>query len=91
MKLLKGTLLIAGTTIGGGMLALPILTAQLGLVPTLFLLFLCWFVMMATGLILLEVTLWYPDETNLLTLSKRTLGIGGEYSPSFCIFFFFTA
>lgn len=78
MKLLKGTLLIAGTTIGGGMLALPILTAQLGLVPTLFLLFVCWFVMMATGLILLEVTLWYPDQTNLLTLSKRTLGLGGE-------------
>lgn len=78
MKLLKGTLLIAGTTIGGAVLALPILTAQLGLFPTLILYVLCCFVMMVTGLVLLEVTLWYPDETNLLTLAKRTLGLGGE-------------
>ena len=78
MKLLKATLLIAGTTIGGGMLALPILTASVGLVPTLILYFICCLVMMCTGLILLDVSLWYKEETNLLTLAKRTLGPVGE-------------
>ena len=78
MKLLKATLLIAGTTIGGGMLALLILTASVGLVPTLILYFICCLVMMCTGLILLDASLWYKEETNLLTLAKRTLGPVGE-------------
>jgi len=89
MKLLKATLLIAGTTIGGGMLALPILTASLGLVPALFLYLVCCLVMMATGLILLDVSLWYSEETNLLTLAKRTLGPVGEICTLLLYFFLF--
>ncbi len=89
MKLLKATLLIAGTTIGGGMLALPILTASVGLLPTLLLYIICCFVMMATGLVLLDVSLWYSEETNLLTLAKRTLGPVGELCTLLLYLFLF--
>ena len=33
--LLRGILLVAGTSIGGGMLALPVLTGQIGFFPSL--------------------------------------------------------
>ena len=36
-KIIGGTLLVAGTAIGAGMLALPVLTGMAGFVPSLFL------------------------------------------------------
>ena len=44
-KLIGSILLIVGTSIGAGMLALPIATAQLGFGGSLILLFACWIVM----------------------------------------------
>lgn len=74
----RGTLLVAGTTIGGGMLALPVLTSLCGFVPSLLLYFLCWFFMCCTGLLLLEVCAWMKEEVNLVTMAKRTLGLWGK-------------
>lgn len=39
--LFKAILLVAGTTIGGGMLAMPLTTAEGGFFPALFLFFVC--------------------------------------------------
>ncbi|MES2272690.1 MAG: aromatic amino acid transport family protein, partial [Chlamydiota bacterium] len=50
-----GTLLVAGTSIGAGMLALPVVTASGGFLPALFVYFLCWLFMTCTGLLLLEI------------------------------------
>ncbi|BBB15799.1 putative tyrosine-specific transport protein [Candidatus Rickettsiella viridis] len=77
-KLLGGVLLIIGTSIGGGMLALPIATAQLGFINALIFLVICWAVMTASALLLLEVNLWHPVNSNLITMAKTTLGRFGQ-------------
>ena len=77
-KLIGGILLIVGTTIGGGMLALPIATSQIGFVNSSLLLFGCWFVMTVSALLILEVNLWFPRESNLISMARATLGVGGQ-------------
>lgn len=77
-KLIGSILLIVGTSVGAGMLALPIATAQLGFLGSLVLLFICWFVMTAGALLLLEVNLWLPQNNNLVTMAKTTIGPVGQ-------------
>lgn len=77
-KLIGSILLIVGTSVGAGMLALPIATAQLGFLGSLVLLFICWFVMTAGALLLLEVNLWLPQNNNLVTMAKTTIGPLGQ-------------
>lgn len=77
-KLLGGILLIVGTAIGGGMLALPIATAEAGFTNSLILLFLCWFIMTVSAFLVLEVNLWLPANTNIISMSRILLGRWGE-------------
>lgn len=77
-SLLGGTLLIAGTTIGGGMLALPVLTCLGGFVPSLVIYVLCWLFMTATGLLFLEVSLWLHKDANIVSMADSTLGKWGK-------------
>lgn len=77
-KLLGSILLIIGTSIGAGMLALPIATAQLGFFGSVFLLIACWFVMTAGAFLILEVCLWMPQNSNLITMAKATIGPIGQ-------------
>lgn len=77
-KLVGSVLLIVGTSIGAGMLALPIATSQLGFVGSLLLLVGCWFVMTASAFLLLEVNLWLPPNSNIISMAKATLGPLGQ-------------
>jgi len=77
-KLIGGILLVTGTTIGAGMLALPIATAQLGFWGSLVLLISGWAIMMASAYLFLEVNLWLPANTNLISMAGATLGKGGQ-------------
>ncbi|VVC75031.1 Tyrosine-specific transport protein [Aquicella siphonis] len=77
-KLLGGILLVVGTTIGAGMLALPVATAQLGFWGSTVLLFACWGVMTACAFLFLEVNLWLPPNSNLVSMAGATLGKGGQ-------------
>jgi tyrosine-specific transport protein len=77
-RLIGGILLVAGTTIGAGMLALPVITGFAGFFPSTLLLICYWIYMTYTALLMLEVNLGMPKETNLITMAKRTLGRGGE-------------
>lgn len=77
-KLLGSILLIVGTSIGAGMLALPIATAQLGFLGSLVLLVACWFVMTAGALLILEVNLWLPQNSNLISMARATIGPFGQ-------------
>jgi tyrosine-specific transport protein len=79
--LVGGTLLVAGTSIGVGMLALPVATASGGFVPSLFVYLLCWIFMLCTGLLILEACIWMPKGANLITLSSRLLG---KWGKGFC-------
>jgi len=77
-KLLGGVLLIVGTTIGAGILALPIATAQLGFWGSLVLLISSWAIMTTCAFLFLEVNLWLPPNTNLISMAGATLGRGGQ-------------
>lgn len=77
-KLLGSILLIVGTSIGAGMLALPIATAQIGFIGSVILLLICWFVMTAGAFLILEVNLWLPQKSNIISMAKATLGPFGQ-------------
>lgn len=77
-NLIRGTLLVAGTSIGGGMLALPVLTSQVGFFPSLAIYLMSWFFMMCTGLLFLEISLWMGKDANIISMAERTLGKWGK-------------
>lgn len=78
-KLFGGILMIAGTCIGGGMLGLPIATAQGGLTASLLLFVGCWVLMAFTALLTLEVNLCFPKNSNVISMARATLGKPAEF------------
>lgn len=77
-RLIGVTLLVAGTTIGAGMLALPLVTGPSGYLPAAFLLITYWAFMLYTAFLLLETTLSFPSGANLVTMARARLGIAGQ-------------
>lgn len=77
-SLFGGILLISGCCIGAGMLGLPVLSALAGFVPSLAMLVLAWLFMLCTGLLLLEVNLWFKQEVSIVSMANGTLGRGGK-------------
>ena len=53
-RLIGGILLVAGTTIGAGMLALPVVTGFVGFWPSLALFFVYWLYMTFTAFLMFE-------------------------------------
>ena len=70
--------LVAGTSIGAGMLALPAVTGLSGFLPAIVINFLCWLFMLSTGLLFLEAILWMEPGVNLLSTAERFLGMKGR-------------
>lgn len=68
------TLLIAGTTIGGVTLALPIAMSDVGLLGMLILYGVCWLVMYLSGLILAEVCAQHPPGTSFVSITEKSFG-----------------
>ena len=77
-RFIGGILLIIGTSIGGGMLALPVSTAAAGMTNAIFSLFFCWLVMTAGAFLILEVNLRLPAGSNMISMAKSTLGLPGQ-------------
>jgi len=76
--LIGGTLLVSGTTIGAGMLALPITTSFVGFFPSLLIFAICWTIMLASSFCFLDVNLSIEGEVNLVTMAEKTLGGWGK-------------
>ncbi len=76
-RFLGGILLIVGTSIGGGMLALPIANASTGFWQSSLFLFLCWAMMTLGALFILEVTLYLPPGNHMISMAGATLGTPG--------------
>jgi tyrosine-specific transport protein len=72
----QATLLISGSCIGGGMLAMPMQTAEAGFILSLASLAVCWLFMTLSGLFLAEATLWVKNETHFTSLSRILVGHG---------------
>jgi tyrosine-specific transport protein len=83
-KILGGILLIIGTSIGGGMLALPIATAAGGYLHSLSLFLGAWLVTVIAAFFILEVNLWLPEDTNMVSMAGATLGKVGQAVTWFC-------
>jgi tyrosine-specific transport protein len=81
------TLLVAGTSIGAGMLALPVITSKTGFFPSLFILAISWIFMMITGFLFAELSIWLRQDVNMLTMAEKTLGRLGK-GFAFCIYLF---
>lgn len=77
-KVLGGILLVSGTAIGAGMLALPISTANSGFIPSVVAFLICWFFMTLAALLLLEVNLRFKGEKDLISMTNLTLGNFGK-------------
>lgn len=77
-SVISGVLLISGTCVGAGMLALPVVTGMAGFLPAMVVNTLCWLFMLATGLLLVEATLWMDDGANILSMAQRFLGPIGK-------------
>jgi tyrosine-specific transport protein len=78
-KLLGGTLLLTGTAMGGGLLALPLATAEAGFLNASFLMFFCWGLMTISALLTLEVSLWLPPQANIISMTAALLKPGVTY------------
>ena len=79
-QLLNATFLVAGTCIGGGMLALPVATAQTGFIPSTFMMFIAWLAMTCTSLCLIEVGFWMKkDDAHIISMTSNLLGPLGKW------------
>ena len=77
-RFIGGVLLVAGTSTGAGMLALPVLTCFAGFIPSLFAFLGCWLFMLVTAYLILEVNLGFRGDVNMISMAARTLGIPGK-------------
>lgn len=77
-KLIGSIMLIIGTSIGAGILALPLATAKFGFAGSVLLLCFGWFTMTMGAFLLLEVNLWLPKNSNLVSMAKATVGPIGQ-------------
>lgn len=69
-----GILLITGSCVGSGMLALPVVTGIAGLGPSLVMFFLAWAFMTTTALFLVEVNGWFTERVNYISMVTKVLG-----------------
>ncbi|WP_333709910.1 tyrosine transporter TyrP [Pluralibacter gergoviae] len=80
-------LIVAGTTIGAGMLAMPLASAGVGFGVTAGLLFGLWALMCYTALLLLEVYQHVPADTGLGSIARRYLGRPGQWLTGLSMLF----
>lgn len=78
-SVLGGVLLIAGSCIGAGMLALPIITGIGGFFPAISMFLIAWLFMTTTALLLLEANLTLGYELSLVSIAEQTLGKTGKW------------
>lgn len=91
-KLRGSVLLIAGCSIGAGMLGIPVMTGAAGFIPTSILFVLTWAFMALSGLVLAELVLSYKQSgINLLSLARESLGKVGMTVASLTFMFLFYA
>lgn len=77
-RLIGGTLLVVGTAIGAGMLAIPVVCSFAGFFPSLVLLVGVWLLFFATAWLLVDINLACPGEANFIGMIGRNLGTLGK-------------
>ena len=86
------TLVISGTCIGAGMLALPTASAHFGFFPSMLVSLVCALTMMWTGLLLAEVTLQQENnDAHFSSLCRAYLGKAGQLVGNVLFLFLYYA
>ncbi|AJR09351.1 amino acid permease [Photobacterium gaetbulicola] len=86
-KTFGSMLIIAGTTIGAGMLALPLASAGLGFTTATLIMFGIWSLMTYTALLMLEVHQYADHQATLNSLARDLLGKKGQFLANFAVCF----
>ncbi|APC11818.1 tyrosine transporter TyrP [Providencia rettgeri] len=86
-RTLGSVFIVAGTTIGAGMLAMPIAAAGNGFMASLAMLLVLWALMCYTALLLVEVYQHESHETGIGSVAQRYLGSGGKFITGFSMMF----
>lgn len=90
-RLFGSTLIIAGTAVGAGMLAMPLTSAQMGFGMTFILLFSLWILLTFTALLYAEVHQYSPIDAGIATITEQYFGITGRLVVNFILLFFMYA
>lgn len=77
-KTLGAIFLVVGTCIGGGMLAVPMVTAACGFWWSMVIFAFCWAVMLYSCLLVLEVNSALPARSSFSSMARATLGLPGK-------------
>lgn len=80
-------LIVAGTSVGAAMLALPLSTGVLGFFPSLIVFLFSWVLLYYSALLFLEAMLWMESSTNIISLSTAILGRPGKIISWSCYLF----
>ena len=78
IKQLGSIMIITGTELGAGILALPIITAKLGFILGSITMFLVWCLMTYTALLIADISLLMPKGSSFTSITKQTIGIPGS-------------
>ncbi len=78
LKTLNAILMVTGTSVGTGILGLPIATSNAGFFPTIIAFIISWIFMTIAALYILEVKMQVRGSYNLSTMIKMTLGKTGQ-------------
>ena len=77
-RLLTASFLIAGTTIGAGMIALPVMMSSHGFVAATLTFLAVWLVMIVASYLMIEANFFSKNPINLMHMAHDTLGPWGE-------------
>ena len=89
-KTIGSTLIVAGTTIGGGMLAMPLTSAGIGFGFTVFLLIALWALLTYSALLFVEVYQTVESDAGIGTLAEKFFGKSGRvFATSILLIFLY--
>ncbi|RIY31562.1 hypothetical protein CKF54_06495 [Psittacicella hinzii] len=87
-KVLGSMMMVAGSTIGAGMLVMPINSAYVGFGTTFLELVIFYFLMLIPALAIAEATQFAPQGTTVAGIMQRTFGFTGYISNNILLYVF---
>ena len=90
-RVFGSTLIIAGTAVGAGMLAMPLTSAQMGFGMTFAILFFLWILLTFTALLYAEVHQYSPNDAGIAGITEQYFGLTGKLIVNFILLFFMYA
>jgi tyrosine-specific transport protein len=82
-------MMVTSCCIGAGMIGLPVVSASAGFIPSFFAICLAYAFSTGTGLLLLEATLWFDRQVNLMTIAQFAFGKIGKILVAALFLFLF--